>query len=293
MFDNAEPTASAAYVPKAGDTVYNMHGEMGLYVSTAKGGGYIVQPLIEDGDGVSEPMSQYAEGVDVWVSVFRQPPKPMIDGDIATLEARLSTLRQEVYALEAQKREAERDQSALKDRIGVHQALARIDDLLSGRVTHYVIDKSESHNHNWVVVPAEQFFTLRTHYSIASLTLHTQLYSTTKGAAQWKFSANAERDTGRDAFACMSEAEARAKVEELVHASLHESAKHSSNAYWLRKRIQWADAQGVSVPAEVRAKLIDLDRRETAFAIDKAKKDLEEAQARLAAIETTCPTTTG
>ncbi len=270
--------------PKAGDTVYNADGEMALYVTTAKGGGHIVQPLIEDGDGVTEPECQYADGVAIWPRVYTEPPQPMLDAAIAEQQAKLALLRGEVRALEQKKREAERDQSALKERLSAHQALARLDDLLSGRVTHYVIDKSENSNQNWVVVSADEFFKLRTHYSTVSLTLHTTLHSTTKGGVHWKFSANPERDAGREAFAFMSEAEARAKVAELVHASLIESARHSTSSYWLRQRIQWADVQGVSVPDEVRAKLNEIDRREAEAAHQKAVNDLAKAEAALAAI---------
>lgn len=273
------------YQPKPGNTVYNVEGEMALYVTTAKGGGYIVQPLIEDGDGVTEPESHYVDGVAIWPQVYREPPAPMLDQAIAEQQARLALLRGEVRAIEQQKREAERDQTALKERLGVHQALARLDDLLSGRVTHYVIDKSENSNHNWVVVPADKFFELRTHYATVSLTLHTSLHGGNRAGVQWKFAAAPERDEGRAAFAFTSEAEARAKVVEIVAASLQETARHSSNSYWLRQRIQWADVQGVAVPEDVRAKLIELERGEAHAARDKAHQEFAAAQARLAALE--------
>jgi hypothetical protein len=273
---------SPSYVPKAGDTVYNVEGEMAFYVSTAKGGGYIVQPLIEDGDGVSEPEGHYADGVAIWPRVYKEAPQPMLDQAIAEQHARLALLRGEVRAMEQQKREAERDQTAMKERLAMHQALVRLDDLLSGRVTHYVVDRSDNSNKNWVVVPAEEFFKLRTHYSTVAMTLHCSLHSGSRSVVQWKFSANPDRDAGRDAFAFMSEAEAREKVAELVHASLREAASHSNNSYWLRQRIQWADTQGVAVPDEVRLKLSQLERVEAEAERERARKALESAEAALA-----------
>ncbi len=270
------------HTPKAGDTVYNADGEMGLYVSPAKGGGYIVQPLIQDGDGVTEPEGYYADGVAIWPRIYKEPPQPMLDQAIAEQQARLAVVRGELRALEQQKREAERDQSALKERLATHQALARIDDLLSGRVTHYVVDRSENSNRNWVVVSAEEFFQLRTHYSTVAMTLHVSLHSGSRSVIQWKFSANPERDAGRDAFAFMSEAEARAKVAELVHASLYEAAKSTSGAYWLRQRVTWADAQGVAVPDGVRLKLNELERKEAEAAREKALKELQAAESAIA-----------
>lgn len=117
---------STKHTPQAGDTVYNAEGEIALYVSTAMGGGYIVQPMIEDGDGVTEPEGYYADGVALWPRVYKEPPQPMLDQAIAEQQARLALLRGEVRQLEQQKREAERDQSALKERLAMHQALAQV-----------------------------------------------------------------------------------------------------------------------------------------------------------------------
>ena len=83
---------SDPYTPKAGDEIYNLHGEIGLYVSRAKGGGHIVQPLFEDGDGVTEPESHYADGVAIWPRVYKEPPQPMLDKAIAEQQARLAAL---------------------------------------------------------------------------------------------------------------------------------------------------------------------------------------------------------
>lgn len=272
-----------SYTPKAGDTVYNVDGEIGLYVSTAKGGGYIVQPLIQDGDGETEPEGHYADGVAIWPRVYREPPQPMLHQAIAEQQARLTALRGEVRALEQQKRDAERDQSALKERLAMHQALAVLDDLLSGKVTHYVIDGSEHNHHEWQVVPAAEAHKLRTHYSVVGLRLWANLnHSTGRCGLQWKFSPQAE--TSRDertAYAFTSEEEARAKVVELVTTEIAKQAGHASSSYWLRRRIDWARNQGVEPPAEAVAKLESLERQEAEAAVAKARAELERAQAAL------------
>lgn len=274
-----------SYIPKAGDTVYSHDGAMALYVSTAKGGGYIVQPLIEDGDGISEPEGHYADGVEIWHSVYPEPPQPKLAAEIAAQVEELAALRREVADLERQKYEATRDGAALKERLAMHQALAVLDDLLSGKVTHYVIDSSEHNNGQWQVIPAADAHKLRTHYSMVGLRLWANLnHSTGRGGVQWKFSPQAEtsRDE-RNAYAFTSEEAARAKVVELVTAEIATLASHGSNSYWLRNRIQWARSQGVEPPAEAVAKMASLERQEAEAAAAKAREALAKAEATLAA----------
>lgn len=119
---------------QAGDTVYSIDGAMALYVSTAKGGGYIVQPLIEDGDGYSEPAGLYADGVEIWPTVYTSPPQPKLESEIAAQQERLTALRGEVADLERQKREAARDQRDVAERLKQHAALKYIDDMIAGRM---------------------------------------------------------------------------------------------------------------------------------------------------------------
>lgn len=274
----------STHIPKAGDTVYSIDGAMALYVSTAKGGGYIVQPLIEDGDGYSEPRGHYADGVEIWHSVYPEPPQPKLAAEIQAQQERLTALRAEVAELERTKREADSQAKALKERLAMHQALAALDDLLSGRITHYLIDVSENSNGRWQVVPSSEFFKLRTHYSVVSLRLWANL-NDSRSSVQWRFSPNAERHEreGR-AYAFTSEADAVAKLHEIVAAELQDTAKHASNAYWLRQRAQWCAAQGVPVPAEISARLFELERAEAEFERKKAQDAMQAAEAKLAAL---------
>lgn len=274
----------STYTPKAGDEVYSIDGDIGLYVSTAKGGGYIVQPLIEDGDGYSEPAGLYADGVAIWPTVYREPPQPKLDAEIRAQQEKLTALRREVAEIERQKREAERDGAALKERLGMHQALAVLDDLLSGRVTHYVLDDSENSNRRWRVVPAEEFFKLRTSYNRCALSLWAE-FNTRGAVVRWKFSPNWERaDDGRSAYAFTSEEAAHAKMVELVTREIDETAKFASNSYWLKQRIEWGKAQGIEPSAEAAEKLAQLERTDAEHAAKKAREDLAKAQAALDAL---------
>ena len=100
---------------KAGDTVYSADGGVAIYVAHARGGGHIVQPLIEDGDGFSEPESHYVDGVEIWPNCHRKPPQPKLDAEIRAQTEKLAALRREIYEAECTKREAQRDGAALLD----------------------------------------------------------------------------------------------------------------------------------------------------------------------------------
>jgi len=125
---------------KAGETVYSHIGEMAIYVTQAKGGGHIVQPLIADGDGVTEPESYFPDGVALWPSVYSSAPRQKLDAEIAAKSERLAALRREIAQAELERQKSLRDQQAVRDRLAAHEALVYLDDFLNAKITHYVVD---------------------------------------------------------------------------------------------------------------------------------------------------------
>ncbi len=278
-----------SYIPKAGDTVYSISGEMALFVSTAKGGGYIVQPLFEDGDGVTEPESQYAEGVSIWPSVHKEPPQPLLDARIAEQEARLAMLRGEVRAIEQQKRALEADQRTMKDRFALHEQLTWIDDLLAGRFTHYVV-KDGDYSDFWTVKTAEDFRKDRSGSQV-----RLQLYVSTHERGEsfaWKVIQGSPGDRfddkSRGVIPCKSEAEAIAKRNTLLQEALTKfsAAHHNAGAYQLRQAVQRCTVAGVEVPAAVLEDLRQRELREAQAAHTKAREALTVAEAELARLTT-------
>jgi len=273
-----------SYIPKAGDTVYSTSGEMALYVSTAKGGGYIVQPLFQDGDGVTEPECQYADGVSIWTSVHKDPPQQMLDSKIAEQEARLALLRGEVRAIEKQKRDLEADQRDMKDRFAPHEQLTWIDDLLAGRFTHYVVREGDSSDF-WTVKTAEDFRKDR-----GGSQVRLQLWVSTHERGDsfaWKViqgsAGDRFDDKSRGVIPCKSEAEAIAKRNELLLAMVEKlTAAHvNAGAHQLRQAVQRCAVAGAEVPAAVLEDLRQRELREAEAALTKANAALMAAQAEI------------
>lgn len=274
-----------SYYPKAGDTVYSTSGEMGLFVSTAKGGGYIVQPLFEDGDDdVTEPAGHYAEGVSVWSSVHKEPPQPLLDTKIAEQEARLAVLRGEVRAIEQQKRTLEADQRAMKERLALHEQLTWIDDLLAGRFTHYVVKESD-YSDFWTVKTAEDF--RKDRGSQVRLQLWVSTHERGESFA-WKViqASPGDRFDGKSygVIPFKSEAEAIAKRNELLMDLLAKlSAAHPNNgAHQLRNAVQRCKAADLAVPAAVLEDLRQRELREAQQTLAKASAALTAAEAEMA-----------
>lgn len=277
------------YTPKAGDTVYNVEGEMGLYVSTAKGGGYIVQPLIEDGDGYSEPRGEYVDGVAIWPRVYREPPQPMLDKAIAEQQAKLAAVRQEVRAAEQQKRTMEAEQRAMKERLALHQQLTWIDDLLAGRFTHYVVKESD-YGDFWIVKTAEDFRKDRNHSQVR-MQLWVSIHERGESFA-WKVIQGSAGDRFDDksygVIPFKSEAEAIAKRNELLLEILaaRVAAHYNNGSHALRQAVQRCITAGVEVPADVLENLRQRELREAQAEAQKARLAAAAAEQKLATLAT-------
>jgi hypothetical protein len=275
------------YIPKAGDLVYNMSGEMALFVIPAKGGGYIVQPLIQDGDGISEPEGHYVDGVCIWLAVYKEPPQPMLDAKIAEQEARLAMLRGEVRAIEQKKRDLEADQRAMKDRMALHEQLTWIDDLIAGRFTHYLV-KDGDYSDYWSVKTTKDFRNDRIHSQV-----RMQLWVSTHDCGEtflWKVVAGSSGDRfddkSRGVIPFRSEAEAVAKRDEFLAELLAKrTADHpNTSSNNLRNVVQRCQTVGMTVPAAVLEDLRARELREVQVEHERCQAALDATQQRLKAL---------
>lgn len=117
-----------------GDTVYTVDGNECEYVAAGHCG-HIVLPLYdggpEDGPYYGEPMT-FAE-------VFAEPPQPRLAAEIAEARAELERLQQQVAEREGQLHELQRGDRERLARLKEHRQLARIDDWMAGKITHFVV----------------------------------------------------------------------------------------------------------------------------------------------------------
>lgn len=227
----------SAHTPQAGDTVYSVDGEMALYVSTAHGGGYIVQPLIEDGDGVSEPESHYADGVAIWPTVYSKPPQPKLDAEIAAQSEKLAALTREVYAMERQKREVSAGMRETKERLQQHAALRYVDDYLAGKFKMFVRFPSYGAP---TIEPAAVCLDHDDRYDKGQKLL--TLFGDTKGELQWRI--NRYKDgsgTWSEVFPIADEAEGIAVIRERYTAAVAEWRAQPDDRKHYGVAIAWAE----------------------------------------------------
>ena len=276
--------SEGSWSPSRGDEVYDEHGQAGYYVARAKGGGHIVQSIIEDGgDGYSEPGGSYIGEPMRWNEIFRKPPVARLESRIAELEAERDKVCAEVKAARQAKQDLEAERRAMKERLDLHEQLTWIDDLLAGRFTHYLVKESD-YGHNWMVMTAEDFRAKR-NLSQVRLQLWVSTYDRTD-SFQWRVvqgsSGDRFDDKGKGVIPFKSEEEAIVKRNEFLLETMRELAEVHANAgsHGLDDAVRRAIAFGLEVPADIAENLRERKAREVAVELEKAQAALAAAFAR-------------
>lgn len=275
--------------PSRGDEVYDEHGQAGHYVAPAKGGGHIVQAIIEsDGDGYSEPGGAYVGEPMRWHEIFRKPPVAKLEGRIAELEAERDKIVAEVRSARQAKQDLEAEQRAMKERLALHEQLTWIDDLLLGRFTHYLVRESD-YGDNWLVMTAQDFREKR-HLSQVRLQLFVSTHDRTN-SFQWRVIQGSPGDRFDDkskgVIPFKSEAEAIAKRNEFLLETMRQRAAGHANAgsHGLDEVVRRAINCGVEIPEDIAENLRERKAREAQMELDKAQAALAAAFARAEALK--------
>jgi len=280
-----------SYIPKAGDTVYSHDGAMALYVSPAKGGGYIVQPLIEDGDGISEPAGHYADGVDIWHSVYPAPPQPKLDAEIAAQGERLAALRREVMEAERLKRESTAGQKELLERLKQHAALRYVDDMIAGRLPPLCV-RFDNYNGPAIVPTADALKNPDADrgYREPAFKLLT-LFGSSAGDLQWRLNAyhDGSGHWNMELFFVSSQDEGIAEIRRRYALAVDEWRQRPADRKHYGEAISWVHklpAEWIEPPEDVLAYIRDAKRKHAEEQATKARYALVQAEATLAATAT-------
>ena len=264
-----------------GQTVYNVDGRQAIYV-TRVDGGHIVQPLYEDGDGVTEPGSYYAEGVDLWTAVHATAPREKLQADIAMATKKLAALRHEISEAEMQRLQSQRGQREVIERLKQHEALCYLDEFLNAQITHYVLQDEGQ----WVVMDSAAFNATRSvGYSERVLSLYARVNS--KGTAlSWQVK---HSDIGgREIFAFPDANKAVAKLQEIVTAQMQEvvsTLRRGGTVYNDASLIKHVLALGMQPLPELVELLRARDTKAAQEALKAAQDAAAKAQQKLAALE--------
>lgn len=124
---------AAEFTPKAGDTVYSIHGQAGCYVAPSSSG-HVVEPMY-DHDADSEP---HFGSPTTWREVFLSPPTERLHAEIAKQQERLAELQRQIQERRAEVAAFDEKERTTRERLARHSQLAYIDAVLERRITHFV-----------------------------------------------------------------------------------------------------------------------------------------------------------
>lgn len=276
----------------AGQRVYSLRGEQGRYVAPAKeSSGHIVEAIYIDEDDPEAEEPSYAGEVVCWRQVFAKPPVALLDDEMRLKSDQLAQLRVEANALAMQKINAERDMKAVKDSLKTHEALEYIDDILAGRITHYVVVDNDREAYVWsheqAIEKKPDWFTDRS--GDRMLTLRLNSWSATKGGAGWVMCGRDDRS--RHVWPFNNEAAAIAKCRDVVASMLNEMAQpaHYFNAWVFERLAASAKACGVEVPAALAERKAREELSAAQADAQKAQRELDVARVRIAKAQEAFP----
>lgn len=131
----AEPTFTQ------GDTVYSSDGQQAEYLM-AHGDAHVVIPRFFRDDDIDEDAPArfgWAGEPTVWHQVFDKPPLPVIHEEVAAARAELEQLEASIDKAQRQLRELNDGERQRMARLKENRALARVDEWLAGKVTHFLV----------------------------------------------------------------------------------------------------------------------------------------------------------
>lgn len=263
--------------PEAGQTVYDLQGHRGEYVLPL-GEAHLVRPWVVIPSWDGEDLYSEPGGIEVWPQVYLAPPVAILEDDIVRLQGEIEAKRRELAEATDEVSGFFRDEKARQERIKRHEDLARLDDFISGKISHVV-------KRSYGAITIEEFkeaIEQTDRYSRDGLKLLT-LFGRPDGGLQWKvnrYSDGSGQDM--DVFPCQSAEEARS-----VATSLLAKEFNSASTYWLHQAIKSADALDIPVPADARERC-RVGRLEELTKVRKAKlAELEKLDAELAEIAPT------
>jgi hypothetical protein len=255
-----------------GDIVYSVRGDAAEFVARSFDG-YIVRQLFErDGEPhVGKP--------ELWHEVFTTPPLAKVHEKIAAAEKRLQELNAAITAARDQQRELDATEKDRLARLKQHEALARIDDFLAGKITHYVV---ESWSGIGMILDRTQAISGdEDRHGYNKDTKLLTLFGKSNGDLQWRLNHYSD-GSGHliDVWPCASYEEAAQVATTRIEGEYAKWRGGDTRAR-LSDAAKAAAALQVSVPDDVRAHLKASAVANAKASVEQRLKELATAQAKL------------
>lgn len=264
---------------KAGDEVFSIHGEAGLYVARVTAG-HLVEPIYDTSDR-DEP--SYAEP-QTWREVFAAPPTQRLHEQVAVAEKELTAAREALAKVQAERRTFDQEERARLARIKQHEQLAALDDYLAGRITHFVV--TSEYDAPRIASFEEAIVTTDEDHGRKNLRL-LGLFGDPKRNLRWKIMWYSDGSGGvrHEVFPCTSLEQATARLTDIVNQGW-DGIRQSGRFNITTQTVKLARSMGLAVPDDIAAAADSIgreaftktvaNRREAAA---KAQRELAEAEA--------------
>lgn len=283
---NAKTTTS--FTPKTDDRVWLEDGQEAVFVAT-QGGEHIVRPLqvIEHIDDADE---EYLGRPITVEAIYPAAPTPKFEARVQELQIEIAGLEAVRDNLDSEIEERKRQEQARLVKLKSHEALARIEDYLDGKISHIVVKRYYSDVISIIDVKSADMHAGdddNRYASVKKPKLMT-LFGDEKKALQWGLSYYST-GSGSDShwawpFCSYEEAQAHAgkMIDEMIVKVRKEGHGHE-------RLIESLKACGLPVPDDILDASTKKNIEYAESAIAEAQKALTTAQAKHAALINPAP----
>lgn len=271
-----------------GDTVYNLDGQEAEYIQPVGDEGHLVRPVLQGGD----PDDGWTDmgSPTVWDEIYRKAPVPKFDAEIAEARAELDELlqratteQQALYKMQAERRELQRDQEAVRTRLKENEALRNIDAFLAGKITHFVTFESD-------VPEVQTAKEALEHRDGSTKTIRLLgLFGDEERSVRWKATTYGDGSGSmKEVFPCLSLEEAQERARNLLTTHTFPCIRSGKLTYgfYVDKAMTQAAGAGVQVPQDVADKVAEIRAKDANERLTRARQDAERHNVALAEAET-------
>lgn len=235
--------------------------------------GFVVDPCVEDTETGEPVLLGELMIVD---DVYDKPPVEWIDRDIIDRNMKLHQAEENLRLIREELRLAEVERKRIVDKLKQVPALRRIEDFLDGKITH-VVSKQYGRVH---VMTAEELVDEEDRQYRRKPLRYKLMTLFGEESGNLSFRINQYRDgSGHSdyvAHPCCSEEEARQVAGRLIDEQLQDPRGN-----YVAESIESADRIGHPVPDSVREALQTKRVEREREAVENARKQLKDAEARL------------
>lgn len=204
-------------------TVYLTDGREAVYV-LKNGNQHLVRVMLEVQDSYDEPSYTYpSDKITSVQDVYAAPPVEVWDKQVAAKREQISDLDRELTAKRQELRDAERNKTAMEKAAAKYPCIQQALDFIEGRITHVV--KWTGYSAPTIHTLPEAFEDVDTwggHRKVDGMKLLCLFGTDTRGQTKWGLNQYRDGSGGSwtQIWPAQSEADARARVQEMVDAAL-------------------------------------------------------------------------